>query len=95
MHSFSSGYSMLSDLLYQLLGGYKENEGKNKNHKVFCTSPHPPLLTNGKNTSQFQIAEKIVLQIKTKLSLFFLQESYTGGSNLFSALLSQIKIHLI
>lgn len=53
------------------------------------------LLTSGKNTSQFQITEKIILQVKTKRSLFFLQETYTGGSNLFSALHSQIKIHLI
>lgn len=31
------------------------------------------LLTNGKTTSQFQIAEKIFLQIKAKLSPFFIR----------------------
>lgn len=92
MHSFSSGYSTLSDLFYQFLGEYKENEEMNKNSKSFVLFF---LLTSGKNTSQFQITEKIILQVKTKCSLFFLQETYTGGSNLFSALHSQIKIHLI
>lgn len=55
---------------------------RTKSHKRFCTF-FPLLLTNGKNTSLFQITENIFLQMKTKLSFSFLQEAYTGGSKLF------------